>query len=417
MPAHLRTNDPAGEHLLTVNAGSSSVKFALFAVPAAGDGEALRLAASGQVDGLGASPRLVAKAGAGALLHDTPLPQGTACTHADALSEIFGLLERALPAARVAAVGHRVVHGGARFDRPVPVDDALVATLHELAPLAPLHLPHGIAGIEATRRVFPGVPQVACFDTAFHRGQDFLREAYALPRRFYDEGVRRYGFHGLSYEYIARRLRQLAPGAAAGRVVVAHLGNGASMCAMRGGHSVASTMGFTALDGLPMGTRCGAIDPGVVLHLTTHYGLDADAVSSLLYKDSGLKGLSGLSHDMRVLEASESPDAQQAIDYFCNRIRHEAGALAAELQGIDAFVFTAGIGEHSQRVRRSVLEGLGWLGISLDREANAGRGDRLVSTPGSAVQAWVIATDEEAMIARHTLAVAGLVPEARGVPA
>ncbi len=270
-----------------------------------------------------------------------------------------------------------------------------------------MHAPHNLAGIEAALEVFPKAREVACFDTGFHRSHPFVADTFALPRSYYDEGVRRYGFHGLSYEFIARRLRAIAPALAAGRVIVAHLGNGASMCAMRNGRSVSSTMGFTPLDGLPMGTRCGQIDPGVIFYLMTEKGMDVSAVSDLLYKRSGLKGMSGLSHDMRILEASDSPAARDAIAYFVARIRHEIGALAAALDGVDAIVFTAGIGEHAWRVREAALTGMEWLGVRLDPEANRANA-QIVTVAGSPTVVYVLPTDEERMIAEHTARTAGL---------
>jgi acetate kinase len=394
-------------HVITFNAGSSSVKFALFAIGAAG---VAQRAAEGQVDGLSADAHFEAQAADGRILHDGRLQAGELRGHRDAFEAILALLRAEFPQLRLRAIGHRVVHGAARFTASAAVDDEVLAALRSLAPLAPLHLPNNIAGIEAARSAFPGVLQVACFDTAFHSGHGFLREAYALPRSYYDAGIRRYGFHGLSYEYIAQRLAELSPREAAGRVIVAHLGNGASMCALRAGRSIDTTMGYSALDGLPMGTRCGTIDPGVLLYLADAQGYDAARLSDLLYNESGLKGLSGISHDMRELEASGDPRADEAIAYFCARIRREAGALAASLGGLDAFVFTGGIGEHSARVRAAVLSDLDWLGIAFDdaadRAQREGRGDRVISAPGSAVSAWVIATDEEATIARHALRIA-----------
>ena len=393
-------------HIITFNAGSSSVKFALFAVDAAG---LLQRAAAGQVDGLGEDAHFEAHAADGRILHDGGLPADELRGHRDAFGAILALMHDEFPQLQLAAIGHRVVHGATRFSASSAIDDEVLAALRALVPLAPLHLPNNIAGIEAARTAFPDVLQVACFDTAFHRGHDFLREAYALPRSFYDAGIRSYGFHGLSYEYIAQRLAELSPREAAGRVIVAHLGNGASMCALRAGRSIDTTMGYSALDGLPMGTRCGTIDPGVLLYLMDTQGYDAAQLSDLLYKESGLKGLSGLSPDMRVLEASGDPHADEAIAYFCARIRREAGALAASLGGLDAFVFTGGIGEHSVRVRAAVLAELGWLGIAFDDAADQAqrevRGDRVISSPGSRVSAWVIATDEEATIARHALGI------------
>ena len=393
-----------GDHVVTLNAGSSSIKFALFA----NETGWARMVAAGEVEGLGVAPTFTARAGTGEALvarslAGTEAPQD----HAAALRLVLTWTEEVYPAARIGAFGHRVVHGGAQYGEPVIVDEAVFADLGRLIPLAPLHQPHNLAGIAAARREFPGVPQVACFDTAFHRGHSFVNDAFALPRSFYEAGVRRYGFHGLSYEYIARRLREIAPDDAAGRVIVAHLGNGASMCALENGRSIASTMGFSALDGLPMGTRCGQLDPGVILYLLEEKGMSAAALTDLLYKQSGLKGLSGLSHDMRVLESSPTREARDAIDYFVFRIRRETGALAAALDGVEAMVFTGGIGEHAWRIREQVLTGMDWLGIALDREANAGNA-RVISAATSRVRVHVIATNEEAMIAEHTIEAAGL---------
>lgn len=383
--------------ILTLNAGSSSIKFALFEADAG-----LRLLTTGQVEGIGSSARLKIKSHDVIEGVDRAVP---GADHAGAMSGILGWLENASPALRVGAIGHRVVHGGIRFTAPIVVTPDVLRELETLVPLAPLHQPHNIAGIAAAAAAFPGVPQVACFDTAFHRSHPFTADVYAIPRRFYEEGVRRYGFHGLSYEFIAAKLRDVAPAAAAGRTIVAHLGNGASMCALKEGRSIASTMGFTALDGLPMGTRCGQLDPGVVLYLMANRGLSADAISAMLYTESGLKGLSELSNDMRVLEASDDGRSRDAIDYFVASIQRATGALAASLRGLDALVFTGGIGENSVSVRRRVLEGLAWLGIEVDAEANA-RGDETISAAASPVKAYVLKTDEELMIARHTRAAA-----------
>jgi acetate kinase len=298
------------------------------------------------------------------------------------------------------------VHGGTRYVAPVLVTDEVLAYLRTLVPLAPLHVPYNLAGIHAAQEAWPHVQQVACFDTAFHRAHPFVNDVFALPRHFYDEGVRRYGFHGLSYEYVTGRLQEIAPHHAAGRVVIAHLGNGASMCAIRDGHSIASSMGFTALDGLPMGTRCGQLDPGVVLYLMQEKKLSADQISDLLYRESGLKGLSGVSHDMRELEASDAPEAAQAIEYFVFRIRRELGGLAAVLKGLDAFVFCGGIGEHAWHVRERVLEGMEWIGVELDRQANRANA-QIISSERSRVRVFVIPTNEEEMIARHTIATIG----------
>jgi acetate kinase len=300
------------------------------------------------------------------------------------------------------AVGHRVVHGGPDYDRPVLIDHGVVARLERFVALAPLHQPHNLAPIRSLLANFPTLPQVACFDTAFHRTHDAVADYYAIPHQLHTEGVRRYGFHGLSYEYIAKTLPQIAPEIAKGRVIVAHLGSGASMCALKGGRSAESTMGFTALDGLPMGTRPGQIDPGVVLYLISEKGMSASNVQNFLYRDCGLKGLSGVSNDMRELEASKDPKAKLAIEYFVYRIGLNAGMLAAALQGLDAFVFTAGIGENSVDVRARIADQLGWLGVTLDPAENA-RHAHLISRSDSRIPVYVIPTDEELMIAQHTL--------------
>jgi len=386
-------------HVVTLNAGSSSIKFALFADE---NGEP-QICATGLVEMVDDARHIRVHDAAGAVTHEQRWTDGTPF-HADALRRVLAWLRTAFPDATVTAAGHRVVHGGIKFDRPVIIDNAMLAALRALIPLAPLHQPHNLAGIAAAQQAWPHVPQVACFDTAFHRAHPFVNDVFALPRSFYDEGVRRYGFHGISYEYITRRLREVAPLHAAGRVVVAHLGNGASMCAIRDGQSVASSMGFTALDGLPMGTRCGQLDPGVVLYLLQEKGMSADAIVDLLYKRSGLKGLSGVSHDMRELEASDKPEAAQAIEYFVFRIRRELGGLAAVLKGLDAVVFCGGIGENAWHVRERVLEGMEWIGIELDRTANRSSA-QVISSGRSRVRVFVIPTDEEAMIARHTLEV------------
>jgi acetate kinase len=387
-------------HIFTFNAGSSSIKFALFQT----DGNALSALASGLVEMVGEKRHIEARNSSGAKTHAvTWAGEADQPFHVDALHRILEWRRDAYPSANVAAAGHRVVHGGVKCAAPVVVTDEVLQYLRSLVPLAPLHQPHNIAGIVAAQRAWPEIPQVACFDTAFHRAHPFVNDVFALPRSYYDEGIRRYGFHGLSYEYVSRRLREIAPHHAAGRVVVAHLGNGASMCAIRDGHSVASSMGFTALDGLPMGTRCGQLDPGVVLYLMQEKRMSAEQISDLLYRQSGLKGLSGVSHDMRELEASDRPEAQQAIEYFVFRIRRELGGLAAVLEGIDAIVFCGGIGEHAWRVRERVLEGMEWIGVELDRTANRDSA-QVISSERSRVRVFVIPTDEEAMIARHTVA-------------
>ncbi|ARN81685.1 acetate/propionate family kinase [Methylocystis bryophila] len=387
------------DHVLTLNAGSSSIKFALFEAAAPWP----RLLAEGQVQGLGAQPSFEA-----ATVRGYPVKRAMVGeNHAAGLQQILQWLREAYPEIAIKAVGHRVVHGGVSYAAPTIVDDRVLQELRDLEPLAPLHQPHNLTGIEAARAVFPSAPQVACFDTAFHRGHSFVNEAYALPREYYERGVRRFGFHGLSYEYIALRLREIDPVLACGRVIVAHLGNGASLCAMKDGRSVASTMGFTALEGLPMGTRCGEIDPGLLLYLLQHDKMSPEALSGLLYEQSGLKGLSGISQDMRALEASENPHARDAIAYFTHRIRMEIGALAAALEGLDALIFTAGIGEHSARVRANVLEGMGWLGLTLDPAANV-RNDMRISVAQAKIPVFIVAANEEATIARHAIKTAGL---------
>ena len=388
--------------ILTLNAGSSSIKFAAYRI----DGRQLAPLAAGMVDGIGGAATFSAAA-TGGQPGKRPIAAAGPVDHQAALGAVMDWLYQAEQGFRIIAVGHRVVHGGPDFDQPVLIDAARLARLRAFSPLAPLHQPHNLAGVDAALHAFPHAPQVACFDTAFHRTHQFVYDTYGLPRRFYDEGVRRYGFHGLSYEFIARRLRVVAPDVAGGRVIVAHLGNGASMCAMRGGRSVATTMGFTALDGLPMGTRCGQIDPGVLLYLLTSQGMSAQAVSDLLYKDCGLKGMSGLSNDMRALEASAAPAARQAIDYFVARIRQEIGSLAATLDGLDAVVFTGGIGENARDIRAAVLRGMEWIGLGLDAGANA-RNAPVISPPEAKTRALVVPTDEERMIAEHTAAIAGL---------
>lgn len=390
-------------HVLTLNAGSSSIKFGLFEA-----GAEPALVASGLVERIGeaGAARIKARSAEGTPLAERGLDGAEAENHTGALTAVLGLLREHHPDRPVAACGHRVVHGGPDFAQPVRVDDAILAALARFEPFAPLHQPHNLAGIRAARAAFPEAAQVACFDTAFHRSHPWVNDVFALPREYLDRGVRRYGFHGLSYEYIAGALAAIAPQIHAGRVVVAHLGNGASMCGLLGGRSIGSTMGFTALDGLPMGTRCGQIDPGVILYLLEQEGLSTAEVTDLLYKRSGLLGLSGVSNDMRALEGSDAPEAAQAIDYFVFRVRRELGALAAVLGGIDALVFTAGIGENSVLVRERVCEGLGWLGLELDharngaREATLPRGARLISADLSRARIFVIPTDEEAVIAR-----------------
>lgn len=381
------------QHILTLNAGSSSIKFALFehgAEPV----ERLR----GEVDGLGTrAPHLQAKQDNQAIA-DERLDAAKAADHEAALDAVLELLRKSVGHTAIEAVGHRVVHGGVEFTQPVALDAASFDRLEKLTPLAPMHQPHNLAGIRAAQRAFPDALQVACFDTAFHRVHPWVNDTYALPREFYDQGIRRYGFHGLSYEYVTSRLKQIAPSAE--RAVIMHLGNGASMCATRDGRSVGSTMGFTALDGLPMGTRCGELDPGVVLYLLQEKRMSAEEITDLLYKRSGLKGLSGLSQDMRELESAGTPEAAQAIDYFVFRIRRELGAMAAILSGLEAIVFCGGIGENAWRIRARVCHGFEWLGIELDDARNQA-GETVISTDRSRARVFVIRTDEETMIARH----------------
>jgi acetate kinase len=394
-------------YALVLNAGSSSLKFCVYRNPEA---QVWRLEARGQIDGIGSTPYLSAKDGAGARLAATALDAAVHDGRA-ALDVLAAWLRARYGGARVVGVGHRVVHGGARYTAPTVVTPEVVSDLRGLVPLAPLHQPYNVAAIEAAAAQLPGVPQVACFDTSFHRGQPAVAEVVPLPREVCGTGVQRYGFHGLSYEYVASVLPQVAPEIARGRVIVAHLGSGASLCALNDRKSVDSTLGFTALDGLCMGTRPGAVDPGVILYLFQTLGLSATEVEAILYKKSGLLGISGISNDMRVLLARTDPGARLAVDYFVYRVAKEIGALAAVLGGIDGLVFTAGIGENSAEIRRRICEASAWLGIDLDQDANLGTGPR-VSRPGSRVSAWVIPTNEELMIARHTGVLLGLI-EAR----
>ncbi|OAF18634.1 acetate/propionate family kinase [Bradyrhizobium neotropicale] len=384
--------------ILVINAGSSSVKFQVYSVE--GDG-ALRRQIKGQMDGIGSRPRLRASDATGDPLADRAYPIEAVPDVPAAMAVAGDWLRDELRVIPI-AVGHRVVHGGPDHARPVLIDHGVVSRLERFVPLAPLHQPHNLAPIRSLLANFPTLPQVACFDTAFHRTHDAVADHYAIPHQLHAEGVRRYGFHGLSYEYIARTLPSVAPDIARRRVIVAHLGSGASMCAIKDGRSIESTMGFTALDGLPMGTRPGQIDPGVVLYLMSEKGMSAAKVQDFLYRDCGLKGLSGLSNDMRELEASTDPHAKLAIDYFVYRIGLNAGMLAAALQGLDAFVFTAGIGENSASIRARIAEQLGWLGVALDTAENA-RHARLISRPASLLPVYVVPTDEELMIAQHTL--------------
>ena len=392
------------DYALVLNAGSSSLKFCVYARPQDG---AWRLEARGQIEGIGTSPRLSAKGGDGERLADEKLDASVRDGRA-AFEALAAWLRSRYDRARVLGVGHRVVHGGAGYAGPTVVTPKVLEELRALVPLAPLHQPYNLAAIEAVSERLPGVPQVACFDTSFHRGAPAVAELVPLPREIRSKGVQRYGFHGLSYEYIASVLPEQAPEIARGRVIVAHLGSGASVCALRNGKSVDHSLGFTALDGLCMGTRPGALDPGVVLYLFQGLGLSAKEVETLLYKKSGLLGLSGTSNDMRDLTGSSDPDARLAVDYFVYRAAREIGGLAAVLGGIDGIVFTAGIGENSAEIRAHIGEACAWLGVELDPEANARKGPR-ISRPGSKAQAWVIPTNEELMIARHTGSLLGLV--------
>ena len=381
-----------------LNAGSSSIKFSLFRDA---EGEPA-LDCKGQIEGIGLRPRFSARDAAGQRLAEPELAAAGETDHLAAFEILADWLDAHLQGAPLRGVGHRVVHGGPDFATPVAVDAAMLERLEALVPLAPLHQPHNLAGIRAVQARHPALPQVACFDTAFHRSHPELADRFALPDWLYREGVRRYGFHGLSYESIAGAL---PPEIAEGRVVVAHLGNGASMCALEAGRSVDSSMAFTALDGIPMGTRPGALDPGVLLYLIGEKGYDYKDLERLLYKESGLLGVSGLSSDLRDLEADDAPhEARLAIELFVYRIGRELGALAAVLGGLDALVFTAGIGENAKDIRARVCRGAAWLGIALDEEANAAGGPR-ISRPDSPASAWVIPTEEEKTIAKHTAAV------------
>jgi acetate kinase len=383
--------------ILVVNAGSSSIKFSLFEGHVRPSREGL--ICDGEFDGIGHRVHFVVKDHSGASLADQYLTESA--THEDALASLLNWVEQQFPNHGLVAAGHRVVHGGSLYTTPVLVNSSVIDELRRLIPLAPLHQPHNLAAIAAISKLHPELPQVACFDTAFHHTQPGIAAAFALPRSITDQGVRRYGFHGLSYEYIASVLPDVLGPAADGRVVVAHLGNGASMCAMHRRQSVATTMGFTALDGLPMGTRCGNLDPGVILYLIQEKGMTPQAVTDLLYHSSGLLGVSCVSDDMRTLLASDDPHATDAIALFVYRIGRELGSLAASLGGLDALVFTAGIGEHAPEIRRRACEQASWLGVELDDAANTAGAAR-ITTAGSRTSAWVIPTNEDLMIARHT---------------
>ncbi|MDQ2804159.1 MAG: acetate/propionate family kinase [Pseudomonadota bacterium] len=384
--------------VLTVNAGSSSLKFALFDAGAAGPATA-----RGEIADLGASPHLVAHDAAGAVLAEQRWPAGLADPFAIVLEALLAFAETHLGKGGLAAVGHRIVHGGADHIAPARITPALLAALEALTPLDPLHLPHNITPIRAVAAARPALPQVACFDTAFHHTLPPVARWFGLPRALEAAGVRRYGFHGLSYEYIAAQLRKQSPALARGRVIAAHLGSGASLCALQDGRSIATTMGFSTLDGLVMATRCGSLDPGVILYLGRQ-GHSFAEIEDMLYHRSGLLGVSGISGDIRELLTSEDPRAREAIELFTYRIATEAGALVSTLGGLDGLVFTAGIGEHAPAIRAAICARLAWLGLRLDATANAANG-HCISTPDSVIEARVIATDEEAMIAHHTKAV------------
>lgn len=383
--------------ILVVNAGSSSIKFSLYPATPGDDG----VLGGGLVEGIGVQPQFKAKVAGRAF--EERWPEGRGLDHARFFAFLLDWLSDSLPELAVVAAGHRVVHGGTGFAAPVLVEGDVLTALERLVPLAPLHQPHNLTGIRALAERAAAIPQVACFDTAFHRSIPARDQLYGLPLSYAEQGLRRYGFHGLSYEYIAAALPRHDSAAAGGRTVVAHLGNGASLCALEAGRSHACTMGFSTLDGLIMGTRCGAIDPGVLIYLLREKGMDADALETLLYKQSGLLGLSGVSADMRDLLASDRPEAAQAVEMFCDRLAQQAAQLVAMLGGIDAFVFTAGIGERSAPIRAAVAKRLAWLGTELDEAANAAAKPR-ISTAGSRVRLWILPTDEEAVIVGHTRA-------------
>jgi len=383
--------------LLIINAGSSSVKFALF------DVETLSELVKGQIDGIGSAAAFRAKSPDLKIDEQLQWPlEDAPKDHSAALQLLIEWLGQSMVGVQVSAVGHRVVHGGSHYMEPVIINEDVLHELESIVALAPLHEPHNIAGIKGARAAFGDITQVACFDTAFHRTQSFINDTYALPRSLYLEGIRRYGFHGLSYEFIAGYLKENFPERFSGKCIVAHLGNGASLCAIENGQAISSTMGFTPLEGLPMGTRSGRIDPGVLLYLMHHKQWGAQQISDLLYKDSGLKGLSGgFSNDMRALEASDSNEAKEAIDYFVQHVQQEIASLAAIMRGVDTLVFTGGIGENSVSIRQRVMQGLEWLGLRVDETQNAS-GATVLSEPHSNIFCLRIPTNEEGMIAQHT---------------
>lgn len=390
--------------ILVLNAGSSSIKFSLFTK--AEDGGEPTLVSKGQVEGIGTDPHFIALGPDGEKLEEKRWEDAAVASHPVVIKYVIDWLEEHLGDATLIAAGHRVVHGGLGYTHPVRVDLATMTELEKLVPLAPLHQPHNLNTMKAVMDVHPELPQIACFDTSFHRSNPDVFQKFAIPRKLTEEGVRRYGFHGLSYEYIAKSLPEFAPELAGGKVVVMHLGSGASACGIDNGKSISSTMGFTALDGLVMGTRPGNIDPGVVLYLMQEHNLSAKEIEKVLYKESGLKGASGISNDMRDLLGSDNPDAKEAVDIFIARITREIGSLAAAMGGIDGLVFTAGIGEHSRPIRRMVCEKAAWLGVEIDLAANEANGPK-ISSASSKLPVYVIPTNEELMIAIHTLEVMG----------
>ena len=383
--------------IVVLNAGSSSIKFSLFVE----HGQNLEPDVHGQVEGLYTTARFVSKSSDGAVKDEKSWPEGNALGHEAALDHLIDHLQSEFSGNRLIGIGHRVVHGGSYYTGPVRVDEKVLEVLETLSPLAPLHQPHNLTPIRLALERAPELPQVACFDTSFHRTQPDVAQMFALPADLHSSGIIRYGFHGLSYEYIASILPEIDPTAASGKTIVLHLGNGASMCAIENGRSVASTMGFTAVEGLPMGTRCGSIDPGVILYLIDQHGMDTRTVETLIYKQSGLLGVSGISSNMRTLLASEEPGAKLAVALFCYRIRRELGSLAAAMGGLDAIVFTAGIGENAPYIRSRVCREAAWLNVDIDEAANE-KGPGRISTDASRVSVWVIPTNEELMIARHT---------------
>ena len=388
--------------IAVLNAGSSSIKFSLFVIR---DDHAEPLV-RGQIEGIYTAPRFIAKDMQGTVIAEKSWPEGMKLGHDGALEHLLAYVRSEFAGHRLLGVGHRVVHGGLDYTQPVRLNPEVLAKLEHLIPLVPLHQPHNLAPIRLLLERRPDLPQVACFDTSFHRTNPYISQLYALPLEYADAGVMRYGFHGLSYEYIASVLPEYDARASSGRTIVLHLGNGASICAMENSKSVASTMGFSGVEGLPMGTRSGALDPGVMLHLMDQRGMGAHAIEKLLYTQSGMLGISGISSDMRTLLASDEPRARLAIDLFLYRIRREMGSLAAALGGVDAIVFTGGIGENAAQIRERVCRDAAWLGVELDADANA-RGGPCISSAAARVSAWVIPTNEELMIARHTRRVLG----------